>query len=157
MCVLSIKVPIRKKVWKLIVCTLYDDRNETVSHISECSKWKKKYKNKHDRVRKGIHRKLCKRLKFDHADKWYMHKPESNWENKMHKRTCHFEDFAISANRKVKMKESKKIDKYLDLAWELKKLWNVKITKIPTGVAVLGIVPKSLEKGLEELEIRRRT
>ena len=28
---------------------------------------------------------LCKRLKFDHTDKCYMHKPESVLENKRHK------------------------------------------------------------------------
>ena len=27
----------------------------------------------------------CKSLKFGHADKWYMHKPESVLENEMHK------------------------------------------------------------------------
>ena len=35
----------------------------------------------------------------------------------------------------MKIKESEKIDKYLDLAKELKKLWKVKMAriKIPTG------------------------
>ena len=28
---------------------------------------------------------LCKKLKFDHNTKWYMHKPESIQENKEHK------------------------------------------------------------------------
>ena len=28
---------------------------------------------------------LCERLKCDHADKWYMHKPESVLENESHK------------------------------------------------------------------------
>ena len=43
---------------------------------------------------------------------------------------------------KVKMKESKKIDEYLDLALaeELKKLWNVKVTLIPIGVGNLETV-----------------
>ena len=29
---------------------------------------------------------------------------------------------------KKKLKESEKIDKYTDFAWELKKLWNMKVT-----------------------------
>ena len=33
-------------------------------------------------------------------------------------------DFAISVDQKVKIKESEKIDKYMDLARELKKRWN---------------------------------
>ena len=37
------------------------------------------------------------------------------------KRTCRIVDFAVSADQRVKLKESEKKDKYLDLAWELKK------------------------------------
>ena len=42
------------------------------------------------------------------------------------KRTSRIVDFAILADRRVKLKESEKRDKYLDLARELKKqqLWN---------------------------------
>ena len=65
-------------------------------------------------------------------------------------------DFAIPAEHGVKMKESEKIDKYLDLARELKKLWNMTVTVVPIMVGALGTVPKGLEKRLEELEIRRR-
>ena len=36
--------------------------------------------------------------------------------------------FAFSAVYRVKMKESEKIEKYLDLAREQKKLWNMKVT-----------------------------
>ena len=36
-------------------------------------------------------------------------------------------DFAVQANHRIKIKESEKIDKYLNLAWELKKLWNMKV------------------------------
>ena len=35
-------------------------------------------------------------------------------------RTCRIVDFAVLADHRVKLKESKKKDKYLDLAWELK-------------------------------------
>ena len=42
-------------------------------------------KTSHDWVGKVIHRELCKRLKFDYAVKWYMHKPESVLENETHK------------------------------------------------------------------------
>ena len=43
----------------------------------------KEYKCRYDWVGKLIHRELRKKLKFDHTDKWYMHKPESVLE--MHK------------------------------------------------------------------------
>ena len=37
------------------------------------------------------------------------------------KRTCHLLDFVILADNKVKIKENKKIDKYLGISRELKK------------------------------------
>ena len=43
--------------------------------------------------------------------------------NKKTKRTCLLVDFAVSADHKVKIKESEKRDKYLDFARELRKLW----------------------------------
>ena len=55
---------------------------------------------------------------------------------------------------RMKMKESKKIDKYQDLTRELKKLWNIKVMMILNEVGILGTVPKNLIKNLGELEIR---
>ena len=43
----------------------------------------KKYKTRHDRVGKVIHRELCKKFNFDHMNKWYMRNPESVLENEM--------------------------------------------------------------------------
>ena len=56
------------------------------------------------------------------------------------------------------MKESEKTKKYLYLASELKKLWNMKVTVISTVLGARGTVPKDFEKTnkLGELEIRRR-
>ena len=47
-------------------------------------------------------------------------------------------DFAVPVDHRVKLKESEKKDKYLDLAWELKKLRNMKVTVIPTVISALG-------------------
>ena len=63
-------------------------------------------------------------------------------------------NFAIPADHWVKLKESKKRDKYQDLARELKKLWNVKVTVIPIVTGVLSTVTKGLLQRLEDLEIR---
>ena len=41
------------------------------------------------------------------------------------------------------------IDKYLDLAKEQKKLWNMKATVIPIVIGALGSVPKDLVKKTE--------
>ena len=80
-------------------------------------------------------------------NKWYMYNPESVLENEMYKilsdfeiqmdhlilarrpelvivnkkkKTCKIVVFAIPADHRVKLKESEKRDKYLDLARELK-------------------------------------
>ena len=59
------------------------------------------------------------------------------------------------ANHWVKLKESEKRDKYLDLARELKKLRNIKL--IPIVIGTLGTINKWLAQGLEDLEITGRT
>ena len=62
-------------------------------------------------------------------------------------------DFAVLADHRIKLKESKKNGKYLDLARELKKLWNMKMTIIPIVIGAFGTVTKGLLKGLVDLEI----
>ena len=81
-----------------------------------------------------IHWELCKKLKFDHTNKWYLHNPEFVQENETHKllwdfeiqtdhqisarrpdlviinkkkKTCQNVDFAGLADPRVKLKESK--------------------------------------------------
>ena len=45
--------------------------------------------------------------------------------------------------------------KYNDLARELKKLWNMKLTIIPIVIGAFGTVTKRLLKGLGDLEVGR--
>ena len=71
-------------------------------------------------------------------------------------RTCKIVDFAVPADHIVKLKQYEKKDKYLDLTRELKKLWNMKVTFIPSVIGALGTVSKGFIKGLEDLEIRGR-
>ena len=63
-------------------CRLCGDRDETINHmISECSKLAQA---RHDLVGKVIHWGMCKKLKFDHTNKWYMHNPAPVQENATH-------------------------------------------------------------------------
>ena len=55
-------------------------------------------------------------------------------------------DVANPVEDRVKIKESETTDKYLDLARELKKLWNMRMTVMPTVTGALGRVPKGLVK-----------
>ena len=63
-------------------------------------------------------------------------------------------DFAHPADHRVKLKESEKSDKYLDLAKEMKTLGNMKVTVIPIVTVPLGTATKELVQGLKDLEIR---
>ena len=120
---------------------------------------------------------MCKKVKL------YMHNPEPVLENSTHKlrwdfdihtdrlisarrrdlikinkkrRTCKIVDFAVPADHRIKLKECEKKDKYLDLASELKKLWNIQVTIIPIVISAFGTVTKGLLKGLEDLEVGGR-
>ena len=166
-------------------CRLCGDRYETINHIiSECIKLvQKEYKTRHDWVGKVIRWEMCKQFKFDHTNKWYIHIPEPVLENNTHKlrwdfdiytdhlisarrpdliiinkkkRTCKIVDFAVPIDNRIKLKECEKKDKYLDLARELKKLWNMQVTIIPIVIGAFGIVTKGLLKGLEDLEVGGR-
>ena len=135
-------------------------------------------------MRKVIHWELYKKFKFDHTNKCYMHNLESILENDTHKLHGDFDiqtnhlisarrlDILIINQKKKKKRENLKIglwcpgwplskierkwkkDKYLDLARELMKLWNMKVTFRPIVIGALGTVTKGLIKRLEDLEIR---
>ena len=86
-------------------CRLCGDKDETINHIiSECSQLEhKEYKARHDWVGKVIHWEICKKFKFDHTDKWYMHNPAPVQENDTHKLLWDFNiqtDHLISATRR---------------------------------------------------------
>ena len=72
------------------------------------------------------------------------------------KKTCKIVDLAVPADHRIKLKECEKKDKYLDLARELKKLWNMLVTIIPIVIGAFGTVTKGLLKGLEDLEVGGR-
>ena len=83
---------------------LCGNRDETINHLkSECSELaQKEYKTRHDWVEKVIHWELCKKLKFNHVIKWYMHNSEYVMEDETHKLHWDFEiktDHLISARR----------------------------------------------------------
>ena len=129
---------------------LRGESDETIDHIiSERNKLaQNEYKTRHSCIGKVVHQELCKILKLDLTAKWYMHKPESVPRNETHnilwifeiqmdhltsarrqslvlinkkKQTCYIVDFVVSAYYWVKIKESVKIGKYLDLAREQNK------------------------------------
>ena len=82
---------------------LCGDRDKTINHIiSECSKLAQESKTRHDWVGKVINSQMCKKFKFDHMNKWYMHNPAAVLKNDTHKLLWDFDvqtDHLISARR----------------------------------------------------------
>ena len=162
-------------------CRLCCDRDETINHIiSECRKLAQEYTARHDWVGKVIHKKMCRKFQFNHTNKWYMHNPAPVLENDSHEllwdfniqtdhlirarrqdliiihkimRICKIVDFAVPGDHRINLKESEKKDKYLGLAREIKKLWNMKVPIVLIVIDALGTVTKGLLKGMEDLEI----
>ena len=83
-------------------------------------------------------------------------KKKTQKEKEKKKKICKMIDFAVPADHRIKLKEYEKRDKYLNLAWELKKLWNMKVTIIPIVIGAFVTVTKGLLKGLEDLEVGSR-
>ena len=160
-------------------CRLSSNRDKTINHIiTECSKLPlKKYKTRHGWVGKVIPWDMCKKLKFDLTNKWYMHNPAHVPENNTHKllwdydihtdhlimvrkpdlliidkkkRTCKIVDFDVPDEHRRNLKEWEKKYNYLDLARELKKkMWNMQMTIIPIVIGAFGTVTEGLLKRLE--------
>ena len=85
-------------------CRPCGDRDETINHIiSKCSKLaQKEYKARYDWVGKVIHWEMCKKFKFDHTNKLYMHNRAPVLENDTHKLLWDFNiqtDHLIPARR----------------------------------------------------------
>ena len=51
-------------------------------------------------------------------------------------------DFAVPTNYRIKLKLSKKIGKYLDLARELEEQWNVKVSAMLIVIGIFGTIAK---------------
>ena len=69
--------------------------------------------------------------------------------------TYHLIDFAVSVGHRVKIKARKKIDKCLNLAREMKMLWNMNMTVIANVVGVLWRILRNLEKNREPWDLRK--
>ena len=70
------------------------------------------------------------------------------------KRTCHIMDFAVLANNTMKAKEGVKLDKYLDFARGLRKLWNMKVTMIPIIVRKRDSIHRRFEEEFKPFELQ---
>ena len=165
------------------LCRMCKQADETVDHLlNEYSKMaQKEFKRRHDWVGKKIHWEVCLKYGFDVKSKWYEHEPETTMENDVctilwdfniqtdhviqarrpdlvikdkAKNDCLI--FAVPYDSRVETKEFEKLEKYQDLARELKKLWNMNVRVIPIVIGALGTTPKDLHKRLKEIGIETK-
>ena len=163
-------------------CRMCRDKNETVSHIfSGCPKLaQKEYKKRHDNVAWAIHWDLSGKCGFHRNGKWYNHVPESVLENENYKllwdfsirtdrniearrlalvlvdkskKSCHIIDVAIPEDSGAKEKEAEKVEKYQNLARELRRMWEVKTKVVPIVLGALGTVPLRLKGNLKGIGV----
>ena len=105
------------------------------------------YKGRHDKLAKVIHWDLCKKYGVKVQSKWYDHVPEKVeetdhvkilWDFNIqtdhviehrrpdvvvldkHEKMCHLIDIAVPGDSRVEAKENEKVQKYQDLARELR-------------------------------------
>ena len=68
----------------LLFSCLWGDGDETINHLRN-KLAQRKYKTRHNLMGNVIHCESCKKFKFGHMNKWYMHNPKSVLENKTQK------------------------------------------------------------------------
>ena len=156
------------------LCRMCGQRDETVMHIlSECSKLAQcDYKKRHDQVGKVIHWNLCKQNKIECSRNWYDHRPQNVTENTKVKILWDFSiqtdhvisarrpdivfvnkeidhtwiiDIAIPGDGRVIEKQREKVEKYQDLARELKRLWKTSVKVLPAVIGALGTLGSFVE------------
>ena len=171
------------KTQELSTCRMCGSSGETIHHIlNDCPKLKQKeYKRRHDWIGKRIHWEIAKKCGFQTTTKSYEHSPETVLENDSFKilwdfniqtdhilearrpdlvvvrkaeRLTQIVDFAIPLDPLVVEREQQKIEKYQDLAREIKKMWNTKVAVIPIVVGSLGSISKRFEMWTDKLGIK---
>ena len=116
-------------------CRLCGSRDETINHIiRKCSKLaQKEYNARRDLVGKVIHWKMCKKFKFGHTNKSYMHNPGPVQENDTHKLLWDFDkqtDHLISGKRlNLKIINNNKKKKNFQNCWLCSPCWPQNKTK----------------------------
>ena len=136
--------------------------------MSKCEKLaQKEYKRRNNNVARIVHWKLCGKYNLKRSEKWYEHAPEGVVENEEVKilwnvimiqcdgeiqarkpdivvvnnseRSCAIADIAIPGDIRVSEKEKEKIERYQELKREIKRIWNIRNTKvISVVVGALG-------------------
>ena len=123
---------------------------------------------------------VSKKCGFDRNDKLYNHVPESVLENENYKllwdfsirtghhiearrpdlvlvdkskKSCQIIDLAIPEDSGVIEKKAERVEKYQNLARELRRMWEVKTKVVPIVFGALGTVPLRLKGNLKDIGV----
>ena len=148
-------------------CRMCGERGDSITHlIAECKKLaQKEYKERHDKIARIVHLELCQKFGLVGEVKWYNHKLASVVENGRIKilwdfniqtdhiiqhrrpgivvlyhteRKCHLIDVAVPGDKRIELKEQEKIDNYIELRREVKKIWNSsQVVAVPVVIGTL--------------------
>ena len=60
-------------------------------------------------------------------------------------RKCHIINIAVPGDKRIELKEQEKIDSYIELRQEVKKIWNLlQVMVVPVVTGALGVTSKRL-------------
>ncbi|XP_068717289.1 uncharacterized protein [Montipora capricornis] len=113
---------------------------------------------------------------FERSERWYDHVPDSVLENEDYKmlwdfsvgteiearrpdlltidkskKNCQIIDVAIPEDERVRAIEDEKVEKYQNLATEVRKMWGVRTKVIPIVLRALGTIPLRLKENLRTI------
>ena len=157
--------------------------DETVAHIiSGCPELAQGvYLHRHNAVARYLHLTLCQLHGLERNALWYEHEPSKitqnekikilyDWNIYTDKKIKHRRpdlvvvnkeegktlliDVACPMDHNIQSKEKEKVDHYLELKFELERLWNTKIEIVPIIIGALGSVTENLQTSLKKIGLK---
>ena len=171
------------KTSKDAICRKCGRFDETVAHIiSGCPELAQGvYLHRHNAVASYLHWTLSQIHGLKSNPVWYEHEPLKVVENEKIKILYDFNiytdkkikhrrpdlvivnkeegktllvDVACPMDHNIQSKEKEKVDHYLELKFELERLWKTKIEIVPIVIGALGAVTESLQRNLRKIGLK---
>ena len=149
--------------------------------VSGCKKLaQNEYRKRHDKVALRVHWEVCRKYGIECTEKWYGHQPLPIVENGevrvswdmtiytdkvlkhnpcitlVHKDTQKWTliDIAVPADQNIIRTEEEKVEKYQDLAFEIRRIHGAsKVTIIPIVIGALGSISKRAKTRYDKLGV----
>ncbi|KAF2890547.1 hypothetical protein ILUMI_15626 [Ignelater luminosus] len=145
-------------------CRVCNQQQETIEHImAGCSILASTdYIRRHDNVAKIVHKHLALHHNLIES-KWNQsvitdrtinyNKPDIILMNKEHKKT-YLVEIAVPLPNNLQRRHTEKIQKYIELAAEIKDMWEQQEVKIiPTILSATAVIPHTLHRAIQQLQM----